>query len=207
MDDPPVGAKPRRKRSDMSAETMQALIAAARRSFARVGYANTSMDALCAEAGLTRGALYHHFGGKDGLLEAVVRQIDKELGARVDAACAHHHDPYEAFKACCLTYLDLTLEPEIQQIVLRDAPAVLGPRLREIDADGSIGPITQALEALMAQGVIEAVDAEALARLLNGAMIDAALWIAASADPAAASKRTAGAFGLLLDGLLRRPTG
>ena len=189
----------------MSAETVNALVAAARRSFASVGYANTSMDALCAEAGLTRGALYHHFGGKDGLLEAVVRQIDGEMGGRMDSACAHHSDPYRAFKACCLAYLDLALDPEIQQIVLRDAPAVLGQRLREIDADGSIGPLMQALEPLMAQGVIEATDAEALARLINGAMIDAALWIAASDDPAAASSRTAAALGLLLDGLLRRP--
>ena len=191
----------RRRRVEMAAETTKALIAAARRSFATVGYAATSMDALCAAAGLTRGALYHHFGGKEGLLEAVVRQIDGEIGVRLKAVRRRHDDPFDAFKACCLAYFDLALDAEIQRIVFRDAPAVLGQRLRDIDAEGSIAPIVEALNGLMDDGRIRRTDPEALARLLNGAMIDAVLWIAGSGNQAEAVKGASDAFVLLLDGL------
>ena len=185
----------------MTAETTKALIAAARRSFATVGYAATSMDALCAEAGLTRGALYHHFGGKDGLLVAVVRQMDGEMTARLQAVWKRHEDPFDAFKACCLAYFDLALDAEIQRIVFRDAPAVLGQRLRDIDAEGSIAPIVEALDGLMASGRLRRIDPEALARMLNGAMIDAVLWIASSDNQAEAVKGASDAVVLLLDGL------
>ena len=185
----------------MTAETTKALIAAARRSFATVGYAATSMDALCAEAGLTRGALYHHFGGKDGLLEAVVRQMDGEMTARLQAVWKRHEDPFDSFKACCLAYFDLALDAEIQRIVFRDAPAVLGQRLRDIDAEGSIAPIVEALDGLMASGRLRRTHPEALARMLNGAMIDAVLWIAGSDNQAEAVKGASDAVVLLLDGL------
>lgn len=93
--------KVRRSRTEMIAETTTKLIAAARRSFAQVGYAVTSMDELCAEVGLTRGALYHHFGGKEGLLEAVVKQIDQEMGAKMDAVWYSTDDRWEGFQLSC----------------------------------------------------------------------------------------------------------
>lgn len=163
------------------------------------------MDALCAEVGLTRGALYHHFGGKGGLLEAVVRRIHCEMGARLEAAWDVEAEPLEAFKTCCVTYLRLALEPEIQQIVLRDAPAVLGQRLREIDAEGCIAPIVGALEGLMASGRVRRCDAEALARMINGALVDSALWIAASDQPESSVRAAAQALEILVDGLAIPP--
>jgi AcrR family transcriptional regulator len=189
------------RRAALSAETAERLLAAARRAFARDGYAAASMDALCAEAGLTRGALYHHFGGKDGLLEAVVRQIDAEIGARLDAEFDSIADPWNAFRACCATWLRLALEPETRRILLQDAPAVLGQRLREIDEASSIRPMADSLRMLMAQGRVRDSDPEALARLLNGAMIDAALWIAGHPDPQSAMTRASAALDVLLDGL------
>lgn len=192
-----------RTRQQMSAETTARLVASARRAFAEHGYAETSMDALCAEAGVTRGALYHHFGGKDGLLEAVVREIDCEIGERLSAEEARHDDPWEAFGACCHLWLDQALDPEVQRVLLRDAPAVLGQRLREIDEVSSIAPLRDALAELMSAGRIASADPEAMARLVNGALVDAALWIASSDDPAGTLLRAHQAVEAFLSGLER----
>ncbi len=159
------------------------------------------MDALCAEAGLTRGALYHHFGGKEGLFEAVLRQIDAEVGARLEAVFEQSPGAWEGVRACCLAYLRMALEPEIGRVMLRDAPAVLGQRFRDVDAQSSLEPTMEALAALMHEGRIRRLDPEALARLLNGALVDAALWIAASPDPAEPLRRSEEAMLALLDGL------
>lgn len=193
----------RRTHAEMNAETTRRLVAAARRAFGEQGYAATSMDGLCAEAGLTRGALYHHFGGKPGLLEAVVREIDAEIGERLEARWAAIEDPWEAFVACNVAYLETALEPEVQRILLRDAPAALGQRLREIDAEGSIAPLAEALEELVRLGRVVPCDAEATARLLNGALVDAALWIAAAEDAPSRLKRAEGSMRTLMEGLRR----
>ncbi|MEO1076053.1 MAG: helix-turn-helix domain-containing protein [Bacteroidota bacterium] len=192
--------RPRRTHAERRAETRARLLVAAREAFVRDGYAATSMDALCAAAGLTRGALYHNFGGKEGLFEAVVREIDAEIAERLMALPAES-DAWRAFRAGCQAYLREALDPEVRQVVLRDAPAVLGQHLRDLDAEGSIAPLTEALRALMEAGRIRTADAETLARLLNGAMLDAALWIAAEPDTDAALARASAALDVLLDGL------
>ena len=192
--------RPRRTHAERRAETRARLLVAAREAFVRDGYAATSMDALCAAAGLTRGALYHNFGGKEGLFEAVVREIDAEMAQRLLDAPAEA-DEWRAFRASCQAYLREALDPEVRQVVLRDAPAVLGQRLRDLDAEGSIAPLTEALRSLMETGRLRHADAEALARLLNGAMLDAALWIAAEPDTDAALDRASAALDLVLDGL------
>jgi len=185
----------------MIAQTTEKLIAAARLAFARDGYAAASMDALTAEAGLTRGALYHHFGGKAGLLEAVVRQLDSELGVRIEAVWASIPDKRAALRATCEAYLDSALEPEIQRILFIDAPAVLGQRLREIDAESSVGAIMEALAELSEECGTRIDDPETLARILNAAMIDLALWIAASEDQPATARRAKAGLRALLDRL------
>lgn len=192
----------RRSREAMIAETTAKLLAAARRSFADHGYAGTSMDDLCAEVGLTRGALYHHFGGKDGLLEAVAVEINAEVEQCLDTRYRSIADPWQAFRACCLLWLEIALQPEIRRILLQDAPAVLGQRFREHDQRSSIGPIAGSLLELMDKGRIRRANPEALARVLNGAMVDAALWIAASDDQSATLRRATEALDLVLDGLL-----
>jgi AcrR family transcriptional regulator len=175
---------PRRSRGQMTAETTARLVSAARKAFATDGYAVSAMDAICAEAGVTRGALYHHFGGKEGLLEAVVKQIDAEIGARLDAEAERHPDPWQGFRACCLLWLKQALDPEIQRIYLRDAPAVLGQRMRDLDEVSAIVELRDALEDLMRLGRIRMTDPEALARLVNGALVDAALWVAGAENDA-----------------------
>ncbi len=191
----------RRSRAQMIQETTEKLLAAARRSFAESGYHATSMDVLCAEVGLTRGALYHHFGGKEGLFEAVVRRIDAEILARIEMAYRAIEDPWEAFQAGCRTYIRAALEPDVSRILLQEAPAVMGERARQLDAEGSVGPIADTLNELMETDTIARTDAEALARMLNGAMLDAALWIASSEEPASTVERAESSLATLLAGL------
>lgn len=196
----------RRTKKQMSEATTRKLLAVARQRFAEDGYAATSMDALCAEAGLTRGALYHHFGGKDGLLEAVVREIDLEIAEALETAWAEAEaeDPWDALRDCCARYLEIALEPEVQRVYLRDAAAVLGQRLRDIDAESSLAAFVTVLEQLMEQGRIRPADPEAMARILSGAMMDAALWIASSEAPEQVVGRAQGAVDVLLEGLSLR---
>ncbi|WP_019956626.1 TetR/AcrR family transcriptional regulator [Yoonia vestfoldensis] len=199
---------PRRSRGEMSEQTTAQLLAAARRAFATSGYAASAMDTICADAGVTRGALYHHFGGKEGLLEAVVYQIDAEISARLDMEEKRHADPWVGFRACCRLWLEQALDPEIQRICLRDAPSVLGQKLRDLDEISAIVEIRDSLAALMLSGRIRATDPEALARMINGALVDAALWVAAAGDQPgaqhAALDRALAAADVLLDGLERR---
>jgi AcrR family transcriptional regulator len=199
----------RRSRDQMRDQTTAVLVTAARKAFAKDGYAASAMDAICADAGVTRGALYHHFGGKEGLLEAVVYQIDAEISVRLDAEEKRHSDPWDGFRACCRLWLEQALDPEIQRICLRDAPSVLGQKLRELDEISAIAELREALAMLMASGRIRRTDPEALARMVNGALVDAALWVAAVGDEPAALRaaldRALDATDALLEGLERRP--
>ncbi|MDF2399772.1 MULTISPECIES: TetR/AcrR family transcriptional regulator [Pseudomonas] len=189
-----------RPRAEMIEETRAKLIASARQAFARLGYARTSMDDLTAEAGLTRGALYHHFGDKQGLLAAVVEQIDGEMDQRLAAISAQFADPWEAFCQRCRAYLQMALEAEIRRIVLQDARAVLGERLPA--QEHCIDTLSALLEQLIQAQVIAVVEPRALARLINGSLVEAALWIAAAPEPHQRLNEALNALQLLLRGLL-----
>jgi AcrR family transcriptional regulator len=189
----------------MIAETRAKLIAAARKAFGEQGYAEASMDDFTAAAGLTRGALYHHFGDKKGLLEAVVQQIDAEMAERLKAISAAAPTPWEGFVQENIGYVEMALEPEIQRILLRDGPAVLGDPSLWPSADACIATIRKNVEDLQDAGLIRNdIDAEAVARLISGASMDAALWIANAADPRSVSGKALPVFKALLEGLLRR---
>jgi len=196
-----------RPRSEMIAETRAKLLAAARHAFGTKGYAEASMDDFTAEAGLTRGALYHHFGDKKGLLQAVVAEIDAEMNARAQQLSRGAADPWRGFVVENTGYLEMALEPEIQRILLRDGPAVLGDPSTWPSQGECVRSMTGTLQRLAADGVIVPVPAEATARLLNGAVLQAALWIANAPDPVTAAKAAVEALEALLHGLLRRPEG
>ena len=119
-------ASPRRRRSTMIEETRARLLAAARLAFAEQGYAHTSMDDFTAAAGLTRGALYHHFGSKEKLLLAVIDQLEGEVGARLQAIADSAPTTREALRRRCQGYLELALVPELRRIILQDARAMFG---------------------------------------------------------------------------------
>jgi len=196
---------PGKSRAETMEENRGKLISAARKAFAEKGYANASMDELTAEAGLTRGALYHNFGDKRGLLAAVVHQIDSEMAARALVIGKRARDDWEALLAEGAAYIEMALEPEVQRIVLLDGPAVLGDPSQWPSQNACLETTKQIVERLIAQGVLKPVDAEAAARLVSGAALNAALWIAASDDPQAVLPRAVEAFRALASGLLAKP--
>ncbi|MES2056887.1 MAG: TetR/AcrR family transcriptional regulator [Pseudomonadota bacterium] len=191
-----------RPRTEMIAETRAKLIAAARKAFAEVGYADASMDDFTADAGLTRGALYHHFGDKKGLLAAVIKQIDEEMTERLNQLSARAPTRWQGFIDENVGYLKMALEPEIQRIILRDGPAVLGDPSSWPTAQGCVAAISSSLRTLQEDGVVAEMDPEAAARLITGATTIAAQWIANSDDPEATSEKAVAAFKQMLKGLL-----
>jgi len=190
------------QRARMMEDTRARLVAAARAAFAANGYAAASMDELTAAAGLTRGALYHNFGDKKGLLRAVIAQLDAEMAVKAQARRDRAATPWLGFLEECVAYIELALEPEIQRIMLLDGPAVLGDPSRWPGQNACLQTTTETLQALIDAGTVRPVDAEAAARLVNGAALNAALWIAASDDPRAVLPRAVEAFRRLMDGLL-----
>lgn len=191
------------KRTEMIAETRSKLIKAAREAFATNGYADSSMDELTAEAGLTRGALYHHFGGKKGLLEAVIAQIDEEMTSRLSAIVEKANSPWEGFIDECIAYIKMALEPEIQRIVLLDGPAVLGDPSRWPSQHSCIVSTQRSLQKLIEEEVVRPVDTLATARLISGALLGVSLWIASADDPRSASEKAVQGFLALVSGLRR----
>lgn len=186
----------------MVEETRAKLIQAARKAFAAKGYAAASMDDLTAEAGMTRGALYHNFGDKKGLLQAVIDQIDAEMLARMRAASSRAKTRWQGFLDEGIAYIEMALEPEIQRIMLLDGPAVLGDPSQWPNQTACLRTTTQTIQSLIDEGVVRPVDAEAAARLINGAALNAALWIAASDNPHAVLPKAIEAFQHLAEGLL-----
>jgi len=193
----------RKPRAEMIAETRAKLIAAGRKAFASVGYAEASMDDFTAEAGLTRGALYHHFGDKKGLLEAVVSEMDAEMTERLKTRVSQASSRWEGFVQEGIGYIEMALEPEVRRIMLRDGPAVLGDPATWPTANGCVTSLKNSLSALAEAGEIDpGIDVEAAARLLSGASSAAAQWIANADDPAAAAQRASDVYRQLAEGLL-----
>ncbi|CAN7435273.1 TetR/AcrR family transcriptional regulator [Phyllobacterium sp. LjRoot231] len=193
-----------RRRAQMMEETRAKLIRAARKAFAAKGYAGASMDDLTAEAGLTRGALYHNFGDKKGLLQAVIDQIDAEMLARMRTAQERAGTAWLGFLAESIAYIEMALEPEIQRIMLLDGPAVLGDPSQWPNQNACLRTTTQTIQTLIDEGTVRPVDAEAAARLLNGAALNASLWIAAAGNPHTVFTKAVEAFQYLAAGLLQK---
>lgn len=190
-----------RTRPQMTLETRAKLIAHARAAFGRDGFAGVALDDLTAAAGMTRGALYHHFEGKLGLFEAVVGEVDDALDAAVESATREAGGGWPGFRAGCRAFLHAMLAPDIQRIVLRDAPAVIPdfatrPRMQLCNAQ-----MVASLSTLMDRGVIRRTDPQALASVIAGAVTNAAAWGAARPDPADAMQAVGEVLDHLLDGL------
>lgn len=192
-------------RAEKMGETRVKLIAAARLAFAQKGYAAASMDDLTADAGLTRGALYHNFGDKKGLMAAVVDQIDSELAQKAKAAGEAAGGGWAGLMAEGDAYIRMALEPEVQRIVLLDGPAVLGDPSQWPSQNRCLQATITTLQELADAGKIKPADIEAMARLLNGMALNAALWVASAEDPDATLSKAMGAFACLAAGVLVAP--
>ncbi|MGI8721058.1 MAG: TetR/AcrR family transcriptional regulator [Geodermatophilaceae bacterium] len=178
----------RRTLRQRSETTTAGLLESARGLFASEGYQATMLDDVVRAAGVTKGALYHHFGGKRELFQAVFVREQERMAALVSAAYLMHPDPWDGFAAGCRTFLEASLDPGIQRITLLDAPAVLGwEGMRDIESEFSLALLSQGLEAAIAAGRIAARPVLPLASMLLGAICEAAMMIARAPDQAAAT--------------------
>ena len=192
-------------RSQMIEETRGKLLEAARLAFSSVGYAQTSMDELTASVGLTRGALYHHFGDKKGLFKAVAQQIDAELDAQLAQVLEQAESLWQGFQDQCRLYLEMALQVEVQRILLRDAPSVLGSQYVQNTQSVCCLSMASMLRNLMDTQVIQHTHPEALARLIQGGLMDASLWIAEADNPPQRLAAALDSLDLMLRGLLQVP--
>jgi AcrR family transcriptional regulator len=187
----PTGA--RRTQAERREATREALIAAARRLFTERGYENVGTEEVVRAAGVTRGALYHHYGDKASLLEAVYNRIEAESTARVARIVLDSdlHSPLEAMKAGVEAFLAECEKPELRQVALHDAPAVLGwERWREIGAANGLGLIEASLAAAIEAGEIRPLPVKPTAHLLMGALDEAAMLLARDDRPEARAEVT-----------------
>jgi len=162
--------------------TTTALIAAARALFAADGFAATSLDAVVAKAGVTKGALYHHFTGKRELFAAVFAAEQERLIEAVAAAAARESDPWDAFEAGCVSFVEACQEPGAQRIFLLDAPAALGwETIRSLES-GSMELMLTGIEASIEAGRIDPASPRQLAHLLFGAICESAMTVARAPD-------------------------
>ncbi|MFF5390071.1 TetR/AcrR family transcriptional regulator [Streptomyces sp. NPDC013012] len=176
-------------RAEQRAATRRALLAEGRRRFAADGYHQVVLAEVARAAGVTKGAAYHHFDSKAGLFRAVVSEVQEELGERVAAEAGRHEDLWEQLRAGCRAFLASGTDPAVRRILLVDAPTVLGwDEWRTLDEESSARHLAEALETLAEAGLIADRPVEPLARLLSGAMNEAALWIARGGDPGAAEE-------------------
>lgn len=164
--------------------TRAKLIAVGRDIFARDGYAHAATEDIVNTAGVTRGALYHHFTNKDDLFRAVVEDIQQEIAGRIVAESEKATDSWAELVAGCRAFLASSIDPKVQRIMLIDAPAVLGwEAWRKLDAEYGTRLLREILDVLHHQGIIKPHSMEALVHLLTGAMNEASLWIAQSPQP------------------------
>ena len=184
-----------------TAATKDKLERVARDLFAARGFEAVSAEELVAKADVTRGALYHHYNGKEGLFAAVVETVMAELHAELARETAGLTDPLLALERGIGVFLKACSEPSVQRILLVDAPAVLGwQNWREMDAKYGLGLVKQALSAAMERGLLQRGDVEVLAHLLLGAMTEAAMVVARSPNPSRARKTDERAVVSIIEG-------
>jgi AcrR family transcriptional regulator len=199
--DQPGAGRPSR-RAEHVAETRAALVEAGRRRFGAVGFAATSVEDLAREARVTTGALYHHFATKTALFEAVFEQLHSEQMAASMQAGVGATDELDLLARGFQSFLDAVLEPDVQRIMIIDAPAVLGlARFIELDERYAVSAIVAALQLAVDAGRLRVDDPETLARLLLGALTRGGMLIASAPDPQAARRSVGESIRAVLEGL------
>lgn len=189
-------------KTQRSEQTRTALLAAARELFAERGYAGVSTEEIVQRAGVTRGALYHHFDGKEDVLRAVLHELNRELAEKSAAAALTETDQWRQILAAVDAFLDACTEPAVQQIMMLDSPSVLGwEEWREIDNQYGLGLVRASLEAAMETGLIERQPVEPLAHLIVGALDEAAMYIARAPDAELARRDMGASVVRMLEGL------
>jgi AcrR family transcriptional regulator len=185
-----------------SEATRATLIATARELFAERGYANVSTEEVVAQAGVTRGALYHQFADKAALFRAVFEAVEAELAQRLAGEALTREDPWEAQLAGLDAFLVACGEKEVQQIALLDAPSVLGwETWREIEARYGLGLVMAGLQNLIELGVVREQPVEPAAHAILGAVAEAGLYVARADDREAARAEMSAVLRRMVEGL------
>jgi AcrR family transcriptional regulator len=156
-------------------------------------------------AGVTRGALYHQFRDKADLFAAVAEEVEAEIAERIAGAAGAGAaaDPAGALRSGARLFLDACAEPEVERIILLDAPAVLGwEAWRDLAGRYGLGLVRFGLEAAMEAGAIVRQPVAPLAHVLIGALNESALYVARAEDPAAARKQRVAILDRILHGLM-----
>ena len=193
------------KQAERRAATTEAILKAGRRLFGERGFAATTIDDIAEAARVAKGAVYHHFATKEAVFEAVFDQVSRDLVQEIDRAARTEKDVLAAMVAGTQHYFAACAKGPTGQIILRDGPAVLGwERWREIDAQHFGGKIPLALTAAMDAGLIARQPVEPLARLLLGAVTEAAVACAGRSDVLKAGGEYSRAFKSLLEALRLR---
>jgi AcrR family transcriptional regulator len=189
------------KKIERGRATRSQIVEVATRLFAEHGYDKTSIDMVLTELGISRGSLYHHFTGKQALFEAVLLQVEADIGAETLAAGAGITDPAELLRAGSLSWIRQAGDPVVRRIVLLDAPSVLGwERWREIEQEGALGMLQVVLRAIAQQGRLPEDQVDLFAHMMLAALNEVALLVARSDDPAEAQRLGQ----IAVDELLRR---
>ena len=191
----------RRTQAERTEATTGALVDAARELFAADGYAETSLAAVAARANVTKGAVYHHFEGKQQLFEAVFTREVERMTTPLVAAYARKKDSWDAFKAGCRAFLDECLDPDVQRIVLLDALTAIGwEQVRRLES-----PLLEMMELGIARAIEDGRIAprppEPLASFLYGALCETAMIVARADDQKVAHREAVAEIGRILDGL------
>lgn len=193
------------KKAEQSQVTASSLVRAARELFAEHGYAATSTTAVAERAGMTRGALYHQFAGKEALFRAVYEDVEREVTERVLAALPGATDELDAMLRGADAFLDACLDPAVRRIVLVEGPSVLGwATTREILQAYGLGLMRASVQSLLDARLIEPQDLDPLAHMLLGGLTEAGLMLAHADDPDAERPRVGVAVRTILGSLVGR---
>ena len=191
------------RRQQYSASTKRALVDVAEELFTENGYAATSLDAIVAGARVTKGALYHHFSGKQALFEAVFERVETDASKSINKALRGQKDPWQKASAGLEAFLDIVQQPRYRRIVIQEGPAVLGyERFREQEERSTFGSVLDIVRSVLGAGEWELDEGmlQTFARIFFGAMSSAGESVATAEDPEIAAWRVQAAIGFMITG-------
>jgi AcrR family transcriptional regulator len=192
------------RRQQYSASTKRALVDVASRLFAEQGYAATSLDQIVAGARVTKGALYHHFSGKQAVFEAVFEKVEADASRRIRKALKGSRDPWEKALLGLRAFLEIVQDPSYQRVVIQEGPAILGyERFREQEERSSYGLVQDMVRDVLTDSTYDLSDdmLETFSRIFFGAMSAAGESVSSAADPKLAVAQVETAIAFILTGL------
>lgn len=192
------------RRQQYSASTKRALVDVATKLFTQQGYAATSLDQIVAGARVTKGALYHHFSGKQAVFEAAFEKIENDAAARIRKSLRGSRDPWEKALIGLRAFLENVQDPAYQRVVIQEGPAILGyARFREQEERSSYGLVQDLVRDVLEASTYALSDGmlETFSRIFFGAMSAAGESVSSAADPKLAVARVETAISFILAGL------